>query len=204
VALAAFIAVLGEFRFFWMLLAILIFGLGANFYPYFYPHYIAAVACLFVLASVKGLEQLSRLTIRGVPAGRLAARVIVFLSIAHFVFWYGVHLFDNQALLHYETWNWINHGDPQGRIAVSRQLAQVPGRQLVFVRYWPRHKFEEWVHNAADIDSARVVWARDLGAADNEKLRRYYPDRTAWLLEPDAKPPRLRRYEAAPGGQDRL
>jgi hypothetical protein len=45
-----------------------------------------------------------------------------------------------------------------------------------------------------------VVWARDLGAPENEKLRRYYPDRTVWLLEPDAKPPRLTRYpEETPG-----
>ena len=41
---------------------------------------------------------------------------------------------------------------------------------------------------------ARVVWARDLGAAENEKLRRYYPDRNVWLLEPDARPPKLTRY----------
>ena len=58
--------------------------------------------------------------------------------------------------------------------------------------------FEEWVHNLADIDGSRVVWARDLGPAKNEKLQRYYPDRTEWLLEPDAKPPRLSRYAAAP------
>jgi hypothetical protein len=45
-----------------------------------------------------------------------------------------------------------------------------------------------------------VVWARDLGDAENEKLRAYYPNRTAWLFEPDARPPRLEPYvpERAP------
>jgi hypothetical protein len=65
----------------------------------------------------------------------------------------------------------------------------------VFVRYGPQHTFKEWVHNEADIDASRVVWARDLGAAENQKLLRFYPQRTAWLLEPDAKPPKLEKYE---------
>jgi hypothetical protein len=114
------------------------------------------------------------------------------------VFWYGAHLIDNRSLIQYESSDFINHGDPQGRTAVQSQLAQSPGKQLVFVRYWPQHQFEQWVHNAAGIDAAPVVWARDLGTAENERLRQYYPDRTAWLLEPDAKPPRLRPYEATP------
>ena len=54
--------------------------------------------------------------------------------------------------------------------------------------------FHEWIQNAADIDRARIVWADDLGDAENEKLKRYYPDRTAWLIEPDALPPRLTPY----------
>jgi hypothetical protein len=148
--------------------------------------------------SVAGLERLSRLSLRGRPAGLDAAILILVLCAAHFVFWYGLHVFDTQefsiALRQYETWDLINHDDPEGRIAIGRRLAQAPGKQLVFVRYWPKHLFEEWVHNAADIDGSRIVWARDLGADENEKLRRYYPDRTAWLLEPDAKPPRLTPY----------
>ena len=99
----------------------------------------------------------------------------------------------------YETWDTINTGDPEGRIAVNQQLAREPGRHLVFVRYWPQHTVNEWVHNAADIDGARVVWARDLGADENEKLMKYYPDRVAWLLEADARPPRLRRMR--PGAE---
>ena len=200
-ALVAFLAALREWKFVWVLLTLLIFSLGANFYPFFYPHYIAAVTCLFVLVSVTGLERLSRLRIHGWPAGEEAARLIIFLCVAHFIFWYGAHIVDNAALVQFETWDFINHGDPGSRMAISRQLAQAPGKQLVFVRYGPQHRFDEWVHNAAAIDAAPVVWARDLGAAENEKLRRYYPDRTAWLLEPDAKPPRLGRYEEQASGR---
>jgi hypothetical protein len=187
-----------EFRFAWVLLTLLLFALGTNFYPYFYTHYIAAVACLFVLISVIGLERLSHVRIAGQSTGRGAARLILFLCAAHFLFWYGLHAAGDtdmlSAMLRFETWDAINSGDPYGRIAIDRQLARLPGRLLVFVRYSPRHEFVEWVHNTADIDAARVVWARDLGAAENEMLRRYYPDRTVLLVEPDARPPRLTPY----------
>ncbi len=198
-ALPAFLLTLREWRFVWLVLTLLLFTLGANFYPYFYPHYIAAATCLFILVSVTALDRLSLLKMRGWPAGQQAARLIIFLCTAHFLFWYGLHAFENEelarALTPYETWDLINHGDPEGRIAINRQFAQAPGKHLVFVRYWPQHRFEEWVHNAADVDGARVVWARDLGPEENDKLRRYYPDRTAWLIEPDARPVRLSRYQ---------
>ena len=129
----------------------------------------------------------------------IAARLILFLCAAYFLSWYALHVFDTQpfsiALRQYETWDAINHGDPAGRIAVNNELAQHPGRQLVFVRYWPHHIFQqEWVYNAADIDAAPVVWVRDLGPAENQTLQHYFPDRTPWLLEPDARPPRLSPY----------
>jgi hypothetical protein len=188
-ALPFFLPVLRERRFQWVLLTLLLFGVGTNFYPYFYTHYIAAVTCLFVLISVTALERLSRFKL---------ARLILFLCAAHFVFWYGLHFFRSEsldtAMTPYETWDAINHDDPEGRIAINRQLAALAGKQLVFVRYYPLHEFREWVHNAADVDAAQIVWARDLGPEENEKLRRYYPDRTGWLLEPDAHPFRLRLY----------
>jgi hypothetical protein len=144
--------------------------------------------CLFVLISVKGLEQLTRLN-------KDATRIILFLCLAHFLFWYGVHLSGNRnlelALRNYESWNEINTGDPEGRIAINQRLAEAPGKQLVFVRYFPRHGPNEWIQNAADIDRARVVRALDLGPEEDQNLRNYYPGRTVWLLEPDAKPPRI-------------
>ena len=194
-ALLAFFAAAREWRFAWVVFTLAVFALGSNFYPFFFPHYIAAVTCLFVLAAVTGLERLSRITIRGWLAGQEAARLILFLCAAHFVFWYGAHAIDRPAAIQYETWDVINHGDPQGRATIESQLAQASGKQLVFVRYWPHHIFQnEWVYNAAGIDGAQVVWARDLGVAENEKLRVYFSDRTAWLLEPDARPPKLSPY----------
>jgi hypothetical protein len=190
-AIPVFLVRTRERRFRWVLLTILLFSLGTNFYPYFYSHYIAALTCLFVLVSVIGLEQLGQWN-------DLAARILLFLCAAHFLFWYGLHASRDAELdatmSQFESWDAINHGDPQGRIAIRSQLEASPGQQLVFVRYGPQHRFEEWVHNAADIDHARIVWARDLGPDENQKLLRYYLNRAAWLLEPDAHPPRLQPY----------
>jgi hypothetical protein len=194
VALLAFLLTLREWRFLWVGLTLLVFALGTNFFPYFYPHYMAAVTCLFILAGVAGLERLNRINILSVEIGT----IILCLCAAQFLWWYGVHAFANEdelfAFTRYETWDFVNYGDPQGRVRIDNQLARVPGKQLVFVRYGPRHMFQEWVHNSADVDRARVVWAHDLGPAENEKLLRFYPDRTAWLLEPDTTPPNLTPY----------
>ena len=76
-------------------------------------------------------------------------------------------------------------------------LKQGGERHLVIVRYQPEHDLHrEWVYNDADIDSASVVWARDMGSANNKELLEYFRDRRSWLLEPDAEVPRLVPYPA--------
>ncbi len=173
VALPFFFLKLRDFRFVWVVLTLLLFALGVNFYPFFEVHYLGALTCLFLLVSVTALDRLNH----------NASRLIVYLCVAHFVFWYSHSFFDQPT--------------PDRRAAIHRQLAQAPGQQLVFVRYWPQHIFQdEWVYNAADIDHSRIVWARDLGGSEDQKLLRYYPGRTAWLLEPDAMPPKLSPYQA--------
>ena len=199
-AAAAFLVSLREYRFVWVVVTIAIFGLGTNFFPAFQFHYIAAVTCLFILVAVTGLEQIARLSVRGHPAGQEAAGLIVLLCCAQFLFWYGVHVAEDQefsqAARQVEVWNSINHQNPARRILVARQLAGIPGKLLVFVRYTPQHIFQdEWVYNQAALDTARVIWARDLGPEEDEKLLRYYPGRTALLLEPDQRPPQLGPYE---------
>jgi hypothetical protein len=192
-ALPFFLLRLRERRFIWLAATVLLFTLGTTFYPYFFPQYVAATACLLLLAAIAGLERLSRVS----PE---AARALLYLAGAHFLFFYGLHALGNDrifvSLRHFESWDYVNSGDPEERAAVNRRLAEIPGKKLVFVRYSPQHQFHEWIHNAADIDRAPVVMALDLNL-DNEKLRNYYPDRSVWLLEPDARPVRLTPYKAA-------
>ncbi len=180
-----FVAPLAFWRYPRVALTIFVFAIGTNFYPYFYPHYIAAEACLFVLIGVASLQMLKK----------EFSQLLLLICATHVIFWYGIHLAGAEnlrvALMRYENWDFINYGDPEGRIAINRKLEAQPGKQLVFVRYSAQHGFHEWIRNAAEIDNAQIVWAGDLGVERNELLKNYYKDRQAWLIEPDARPPRL-------------
>lgn len=187
---------LRERRFAWALGTVALFVLGANFYPFFFPHYVAAAACLVILAGVMGIESLARWS---KPAGV----TLLWLAVAPFLFWYGIHLFENPEspleVLRYETGDVISHSGLDRRGDVRRRIEEADGKHLVFVRYSPRHIFQdEWVYNEADPDAARIVWARDSGPAENEKLTSYYKDRKAWLLEPDFATPKLNEYHVEP------
>jgi hypothetical protein len=188
--LPLFLISLRQWNLVWVALTLALFALGINFFPAYQLHYAAACACLMILAAVTGLQKLAAVR-------REAARIVLFLCAAHFLFWYSTHLFEStaiaRAVLPFETWNAINHQNPQRRIYVNRELAKIPGDLLVFVRYaYPQHPFQdEWVYNAADLAHARIIWARDLGPEENAKLERYYPGRKIIVLEPDERPPAI-------------
>lgn len=196
-ALLAFPFLLNEHRWRAVLLTFALFFLGGNLYPFFFPHYAGALAGILILAAIAALARIHRLG----PAGAFAARALLLLALLPFAFWYPVHLFDSnpglRALESFDTWDGINHPGDNPRAAVAASVAHLPGQPLIFVQYAPNHSFQnEWIWNAADIDSARVVWALDLGPAEDETLRRYYPNRTAWLFSPDADPTRIAPYRA--------
>jgi hypothetical protein len=181
-ALVGFLFSLREARMRWVAAALAILGLGANFFPYLTVNYLAGATCLFLLASVAGLEQVGRMKALGPDI----ARILIVLCIAEFV------------ALHFDIWNPMQYGSQQRRIQVNRNLEAMKGQLLIFVRYSSRHSSQnEWVWNKADIDSARVIYAHDLGPEKNARLIRYYANRKVLLLEPDEFVPRLAAYNSA-------
>jgi hypothetical protein len=70
------------------------------------------------------------------------------------------------------------------RAQILEQLGADDLRHLVMVRYGPHHSaHDEFVFNEADIDSAKVVWARSLDPLQDRRVLRYFSDRRVWRLD---------------------
>ena len=76
-----------------------------------------------------------------------------------------------------------------------RDLERSQERHLVIVSYGAKHSpHNEWVYNRADIDAAKVVFAREIGPQVDKELLEYFKDRRVWLLKAEQLPRRLTPY----------
>lgn len=175
-----------RFRFLLLVLALVVVAFFVNTWPN--PHYIAPITCLIFGLIVQALRHLRQMQHRNRPVGLALSRAVVLL------------LLIDSSIFAARGWN-----DPQGwggrgivrRHEVQEQLSAIPGSHLVVVKYQGLHSIhDEWVYNAADIDGSRIVWARDLGPAQNAKLFAYFKDRTIWLIKPGEPNAQLTRYPA--------
>ena len=114
----------------------------------------------------------------------------------------GLRLCSEPLGLSIPRWPTMWYGtEPLGlpRARVVAELEGRSGQQLAIVRYSATHSvFDDWVYNAADIDKARIVWAREMNGPRNAELLTYFADRRIWLVEPDSTPPRIRPYALSP------
>ena len=112
-------------------------------------------------------------------------RAVVFICVLLFVMRAAAPVLGLQIAEPFVSWSWPRT-PLAGRAPVVAQLSAYPGAHLVIVRYGPDHDPAfDWVYNDADIDNEKIVWARDMGAPENEELVRYFKGRHVWLLEPD-------------------
>jgi hypothetical protein len=88
--------------------------------------------------------------------------------------------------------------DEPFRRPIEQQLDAMPGEHLVLLRYGDCHDAgEEYVYNDADIDRARIVWARDVPGQSAAALLSYFRNRDVWVFEPDDD---RKLYRYAPPG----
>ncbi|HEY6337410.1 MAG TPA: hypothetical protein VIW68_02850 [Candidatus Sulfotelmatobacter sp.] len=153
-------------------------------------HYVAAATGLFFLLLMQCIRHLRLWRWSGKPVGAALARAVPAILVAMICL----------RLCAVAAGTAIEQPWPRGnlkRAAILHRLESTPGQHLIIVRYGPEHGSHiEWVYNHADIDSARVVWARDMGEQQNQELAQYFSKRQVWLLYADDSPPRLVPYSS--------
>jgi hypothetical protein len=146
------------------------------------PHYFAPATCLLYAVLLIAFRHLWAWRPGGQPVGRSLVQVIPLLS----VLLCAIHA------------AWIPFTSDSGlpRARIQQELENHPGTQLAIVRYAPTHNplSVEWVYNSADIDAAKVVWAREMTSVQNAELIQYFNNRKIWLVEPDSTPAKVSPY----------
>ena len=160
------------------------------------PHYVAVFAGMFYLRFLHTLTRLRSWHPWDKPVGpALGVFLVVVLAsglcfnVFSLIHSGGGRDFSSQLLLSQGS------SFAAARKTVIEELEKLPGRQLVLVRYTPEHDpHKEWVFNRADIDASAIVWAREMGPAQERPFLEYFRGRRMWLLEPDLSPPKLTPY----------
>jgi hypothetical protein len=152
------------------------------------PHYFSPATGALYLVLVQGMRHLWHWSPARRPLGSAMVRAIPVLACG-MIFLRVVAVSAHVSIE--PAWP---RGDLQ-RSAILRHLNERAGPQLVIVRYGSSHDpAREWVYNEADIDAAKVVWARDMGRDRNQELLHYFRGRSVWMVEPDALAPQAVPY----------
>ena len=140
-----------------------------------FAHYVAPATGLLYLVVVECLRHLRLWRWNGYRVGYALVRAIPAVCLMMLI------LRVSAVALHAP----IEPPWPRGnleRVAIEKQLENLPGQQLVIVRQGPINIDKEWVYNDPDIPGSKVIWARDMGENDNAELLAYFRDRKPWLL----------------------
>jgi hypothetical protein len=150
-------------------------------------HYAAPLICVIFALTVQAIRHLRTMRIGVRPVGLALSRAIVLLLALSTGLYVSFRVCS--------PLRWTCQGDPS-RAAVVSKLEHTPGKHLIMVRYEKddHNIHDEWVYNGAEIDNARVLWARELDAEQNAKLFAYFKDRKVWLVTPDTDNTYLEPY----------
>ena len=161
------------------------------------PHYSAAATGCFLGVVVECFRRLRGYRRHGRPIGLqlvVAAPLILIVILAARIGLEKSGLPYTQAV-NFQSWCCVPEGNPN-KARVLEMLEAQGGKHLVMVepKTDPNNLFQ-WIYNAADIDASPVVWARDMGPAENHALLGYFRDRQVWRVDPNVEPARIVPYK---------
>lgn len=182
----------------------LIFGLliltaGMAIEIYMIPHYLAPFTAAFYAIGLQCMRHLRVWTPGDQPVGIAMVRLIftvcfILAGVRVCAGPLGIKLVEWPASVWTNWWYGPGHFGTE-RARIEARMDQMPGKQLAIVQYSPdRDSLDEWVYNRADIDGSKVIWARQMDAADDEELLEYYKDRKAWLVQMGTEPATVSPY----------
>jgi hypothetical protein len=164
--------------------------LGVFMVVWGHPHYAAPLVCVVFALVVQTMRHLNTVRVKGRRLGAIVVRVVVIVVLT-------VTL--DRALEGKCDVDQDRCPENIERVEIADELSSTPGKHLIMVRYNANHNYhDEWVYNGAEIDSAKVLWARELDAAQNERLFAYFKDRQIWLMRPDEVDHKLRQLKPYP------
>jgi hypothetical protein len=176
----------------WIMLGFL--GVATYLVVWSNSHYAAPATCVVILLILQSLRHLRVMRWKHWRWGAILARTSILLL-----------LVDTASAVirkDCDTFLWTCQGDIS-RLVIQRKLESLPGKHLVMVRYSDDHNIhDDWVFNAADIDSSKVVWAREISPEQDAKLFAYFQNRKVWLVTPDTDNTYLEPYTQPPDDQD--
>jgi hypothetical protein len=173
-----------------LLIVIAVSVVGVELENWSHPHYIASLTCVLLALVLQCMRHLQFWRRRSWQIGRAIVWAVVIGCFAIDAAWVSAVAVRVNDVRLYMAGN-------QQRAMIEHRLEQTPGSHLVIVHYTPSHPvYREWVYNPADIEHAKVIWARDLGQECNEKLIRAFSSRSVWMIEPDLSPADLKAYSA--------
>lgn len=160
---------------------------------YFFPHYAAPIMALVCVPVVQAMRHLYSWRRWDRSTGRFLVWATTVTAVLSFIVTFSQSLWVKPSGWGYE------------RAGILTQLRKTGQRHLVLVPSKPLQSdfhHQEWVYNEADLNTAPVVWAREMDVPQNRRLIAHFKDRQVWRLKvnEDGSPPKLVPYsiEAQP------
>jgi hypothetical protein len=160
----------------WLRIASASTAIGLCGETFLQSHYIAPMVPALVLLTMLGWRRIHGWSYRGRRVGSIFALAIAMGCIA------GSALAMSRRPYH----------DPlilDQKMVIDRFPQLQTGRHLILVSYCTlrTQTLCDLVHNLADLDQSRIIWARSLQSDSDERLIAAFPDRQPWLLKVEGK-----------------